>query len=841
MFALKKTILVCALVATFPAISHAIIVNDVQGDFVGEMPDGDDRVFVFGDHSATITGTIIKVIENDKNVAIQTNSSAGLTSPIILIGNSDTQTLYIEDKNSNAITASVNSQITLLGSDISVLSSNIAIEASPNVNLVIGDTNSESVYISGNESALKITGNKLIDIEGRKISLLSNTSDALYFINSGILKIGDKTTTERLEVTTAADEGYAAIFMTNKDKSAGPSAELYAKNIVISSPHGNGVWLQNNTENEEMPTDSTNLKISADNIAITTPNCSALMAFSNSKLDIEGNLVINAKNVVDARGNATININTDGKYSTILNGDIVFETPNEKDGDTAQSGSLINAKLTISLNGESSSWTGRAYQSFPGNEDGVNLEGNDDYYGNVESFTLNISNGARWEMTGNSLANNVNISNGGSVTVYQRVTEANIETINLDAGILNLQGSSNQVVTVSSLAGNGYLNVNATTEDGRTLVTPKFNVTAVSGIAPTLNVTATGVTSDQIVDAEAAMLSFSSGLDLDGINTVQTITEGNVNGAITQVIDSQGNAQEISIAQNTKLDAFGSVAALNAVSWRHELNSVSKRMGELRDAPEGVGAWARFYGSEMEYGDQNVKAKNTTIQIGSDYKIGQWTVGATVGYTDGDSDYDRGSSDNEAWNFGVYGTWFADNGQYVDLIAKYSRLSQDFKLDTMTGDYDNNAFVVSAEYGWHLPVMELGFIEPQVELTYGRIMGEDFTTGNSVRIEQDDFDSFIGRLGVRAGIKCPDNWGTIYARASVVHDFDGEFNAKARSLTTSATADIFEDLGGTWGEFGIGANINFTKNTYMYVDAEITSGGEVDENYRWNIGVRHNF
>ena len=353
----------------------------------------------------------------------------------------------------------------------------------------------------------------------------------------------------------------------------------------------------------------------------------------------------------------------------------------------------------------------------------------------------------------------------------------------------------------------------------------------------TLNVNYNGINADQISNPEEAFKSLAGAIQTETatVSQVQNIAEGDVSGALTN------DGGKITQAKNTKLDAFGSVAALNAVAWRHELNSVSKRMGELRDAPEGVGAWARLYGSEMEYGDQNIESQNTTIQIGSDYKIGQWTVGATVGYTDGESDYDRGSSDNEAWNFGVYGTWFAENGQYVDLIAKYSRLSQDFKLDTMKGDYDNNAFVISAEYGWHLPVMEIGFIEPQVELTYGRIMGEDFTTSNGVEIEQDDFDSFIGRLGVRAGIKCPDDWGTVYARASVVHDFDGEFDATARSLKTSATADIYEDLGGTWGEFGIGANINFTKNTYMYVDAEITSGGEVDENYRWNIGVRHNF
>lgn len=774
----KLALIACAVMSTFPLSTLAL---DISDNYEGAMPE-DGLVISAG--NIVITGTdIVLDKKTGKGVAVSGNKS------ILTIGNDKTNSISLS---------------------------------------------AETSALTNDSSNTKILA--------KEISFSGNTSDTLVFSNAGSVVIGDNST-ESIDVISNADRRYAGIFMTNSDsdKQNGPSAELYAKNIVISSPHGNGVWLQNNTENEEMPTDSTNLKISADNIAITTPNSSALIAFSNSRLDIEGNLVIDAINAIDARGNATININTSGNYTTVLNGDIVFETPNSP-SNPEESGSIINAYVNINLNGENSSWTGRAYQSFPGNEDGVNLEGNDDHYGNVENFTVNISNGARWEMTGNSFANNVNISNGGSVTVYQGVTEANMETLNLDAGILNLQGSSDQIVTVSSLAGSGYLNVNATTEDGKTLTTAKFDVLQVAGdSAPNLTVTATGVTADQIVDAEAAMLSLSSALSLEGINTLQTITEGEVNGAITQVIDAQGNAQAITIAENTKLDAFGSVAALNAVSWRHELNSVSKRMGELRDAPEGVGAWARLYGSEMEYGDQNVKAKNTTIQIGSDYKIGQWTVGATVGYTDGDSDYDRGSSDNEAWNFGVYGTWFADNGQYVDLIAKYSRLSQDFKLDTMTGDYDNNAFVVSAEYGWHLPVMELGFIEPQVELTYGRIMGENFTTGNGVRIEQDDFDSFIGRLGVRAGIKCPDNWGTVYARASVVHDFDGEFNAKARSLTTSATADIFEDLGGTWGEFGIGANINFTKNTYMYVDAEITSGGEVDENYRWNIGVRHNF
>ena len=623
---------------------------------------------------------------------------------------------------------------------------------------------------------------------------------------------------------------------------AGGTLNVEANNITIETTGVYGVLAQNSTEDITAPEGAASLSLRGEQITINAKNGSGLMAFSNGQLDVEGNLIVNAKNAIDTRGNATININTDPdhQYTTVLNGDIVFETPNSP-GDAQNSGKIINSNVNVVLKGEDSSWTGRAYQQYKVNgelQDNVELDDHP-YHGNVTGMKVTLSDGAHWEMTSDSFANTLQLTDGGYVTVNEEVKKFNASEVVLENGVINLQGSSDQKIKINTLSGTGDVNVKATTEDGKSLTTPKL--TAAGGAETKLNVNVTGLNADDIVDPEAAMKSLDEGLTLTGVEKVQNIAEGDVNGAISQIIDAEGKAQAVTISENTKLDAFGSVAALNAVAWRHELNSVSKRMGELRDAPEGVGAWARLYGSEMEYGDQNIESQNTTIQIGSDYKIGQWTVGATVGYTDGESDYDRGSSDNEAWNFGVYGTWFAENGQYVDLIAKYSRLSQDFKLDTMKGDYDNNAFVISAEYGWHLPVMEIGFIEPQVELTYGRIMGEDFTTSNGVEIEQDDFDSFIGRLGVRAGIKCPGDWGTVYARASVVHDFDGEFDATARSLKTSATADIYEDLGGTWGEFGIGANINFTKNTYMYVDAEITSGGEVDENYRWNIGVRHNF
>lgn len=76
-------------------------------------------------------------------------------------------------------------------------------------------------------------------------------------------------------------------------------------------------------------------------------------------------------------------------------------------------------------------------------------------------------------------------------------------------------------------------------------------------------------------------------------------------------------------------------------------------------------------------------AKNTSIQVGSDYTIGDWKVGAAFTYTDGESSYDKGTADNKGYGFALYGTWFVPCGAYVDLIAKYNRLDTDFGFRDM--------------------------------------------------------------------------------------------------------------------------------------------------------------
>lgn len=368
-------------------------------------------------------------------------------------------------------------------------------------------------------------------------------------------------------------------------------------------------------------------------------------------------------------------------------------------------------------------------------------------------------------------------------------------------------------------------------ESGEKLIT--INNVADEG---SVSVSFTNAVTDTLSNADAAKTiadtQISIGSDGNGEKTV-TFAEGSVLGEIT--VDANGKVTE---KANSSLDAYRSVHALSAISWRNEMNDLTKRMGELRNSPAAVGTWVRLYGSEQEYGAQSVTSKNTSIQVGADYDVGaNWKVGAAFTYTDGTSTYDNGNADVDAYGFALYGSWFADNGQFVDLIAKYNRMSTDFTLGAMDGSYDNNAWSVSAEYGWHFKMSDLTFIEPQIELTYGQILGDDFAAANGVTIKQDDFDSLIGRVGVRGGFYFPNNKGTIYLRGSVLHDFQGEMESNASNGT--ANKSFYDDLGGTWYEVGVGANFNLTDRTYTYVDLEKNAGGEVKENWRWNVGLRH--
>ena len=470
----------------------------------------------------------------------------------------------------------------------------------------------------------------------------------------------------------------------------------------------------------------------------------------------------------------------------------------------------------------------------------VNLSGNADMSASSGKFavsggsTVNFGGTGLWtvnEWSGTD--GNLGVEESVTVQLNTAVTTASTELKSETANFVLNEGGT--LTTENLTSSNATVRLNAI---GDTSAVTATNLTG------SLGVVASGDVNDGFADANAALEAMQAAVNVttatDGSNLQLAAEEGAASKGWTAEKNEEGS-WTVTEKGNLKLDAFASVSTLSAVQWRHEMNDLTKRMGELRDNPGAIGGWVRLYGSEMEYGNQNVTAKNTSVQVGSDYQIGDWKVGGAFTYTDGNAKYDLGDADNKSYAVALYGTWMADNGLFLDLIGKYGRISNDFRLNGMDGDFDNNAYSVSAELGWRFDPCSFGFVEPQVELTYGRIEGDTFTTKNAAHVSQDDFDSLIGRVGVRFGVKFPKERGNLYLRVSGAHDFRGENEADVRAVNGAAHQKLSEDLGGSWVETALGGNFRLTDATNVYVDLERTTGAKVEENWRWNLGIRTEF
>lgn len=575
-----------------------------------------------------------------------------------------------------------------------------------------------------------------------------------------------------------------------------------------------------------------------------------LVAFSGSKLNVNGNLTVNADRAIGTRGDSTIDINTDGKNTTVLNGDIVFETPNEPNDDH-NSGSIINSKININLSGEESSWTGRAYQEYKvDNGSGkyeythsVELDA-PDYYGDVTGFKMNINNGASWNMSGDSFINNITVENGGVVNVQESVKAFNVGSlaadkggITLNNGIINLQGESQQI-TVTELDGTGgTVNTNSLN-----------NKMSISTVADSTSVTVNG--SGEIADAIlggnataqdlADVVTTGSGGSEKSAASQITTDEGIIAGKITADVNADGEITNTVYTKNTTNVGISNLAAINLMTWRQENNDMNKRLGELRDSKGEHGVWARMVRGEAEY--ESIKNQYNYYQIGYDEKLStdpNWTVGMFLTRTEGNSTFRTGSAENNHTGVGVYGSYLKEDGSFIDLVAKYARIDSDFNANggVGSGDYNTNGYSISAEYGKRFEQGNGFWIEPQVELTYGTVGAVDYTTGNGAKVRQEGMDSLVGRVGFSLGkdIKA----GNIYARASYLYDFDGETEV---TMSHSGISDVYEqDLGGGWFEVGLGANINLSDATHLYFDVEKTYGGDVATPWQWSAGMRWTF
>lgn len=653
-----------------------------------------------------------------------------------------------------------------------------------------------------------------VTIHGAKIhvSAEGKTARGLYAQDNNKISVGNAGSD--IQISAKGEDAVGVLALEHG------SVDLNGKNAVIKAESsGNqaseGIHVQNNnmTDTDHRAT----VNVNTENTTIHAD--SALVAMSNSVLNVNSNLVTNGKNAILTRGNSDVNINMDGKHTTQLNGDIVFNY------DGASSGTVIDSNVNVNLNGEGSFWTGNTKVEWNNGNEGKP----DADKMQVSHMTLQVENGAQWNPTSVREVGN-NSASAGSQAMALNSLKLNNGVVNLDSDKLD----ANSPVKVENISGNGTITTNSL--DNKLVIDDKAAGTK-------LKVEGSGEIGDKILAGKATLEDLAATAkvgDKTASDEVET-QDGIIAGKMSAKVGADGkiDASTVKRAIQQHNQAVSSMANLSLMTWRQENNDMNKRLGEVRASEGSQGIWARMARGQSKYGAQGIKNQYNYYQLGYDTKIsGDWILGGAFTYTDGDSSYTNGSGTNKHTGFAVYGSNLRDDGSFIDLIAKYAHMKNDFDVNGGVGggDYSTNGLSFSAEYGKRFH-QESYWIEPQAELTYGRVSSADFMTKNGASVHQDSMDSLVGRLGFSLGKDIKQ--GNVYVRASYLYDFQGDTSV---TMSKGGAATPFKtDLGGGWWEFGVGTNLDLGHDTHFYLDVETTAGGDVDTPWQWNAGVRYSF
>lgn len=309
--------------------------------------------------------------------------------------------------------------------------------------------------------------------------------------------------------------------------------------------------------------------------------------------------------------------------------------------------------------------------------------------------------------------------------------------------------------------------------------------------------------------------------------------------------------------QTVRSDAGETMLNMSRANYSNAIymDRLNKRLGEARyindDPEEDEGMWVRVRHDRIGK-DEAFRSQNTMYELGYDKRQecdnGKRRVGFAVDYMHGDTGYNdiAGKGEIDRYGLWLYDTWTGNKGHYVDYVAKWGHLQNVFEVynseGKVTGDYSNNVFSISAEYGRKKDMGNDWYFEPQAQLQLARVTGADYTTSQGTKVSVDGINSLIGRAGFRIGKDFgEEKQSTLYFKADVLHEFLGDQTIRALDGTTNGWQSVDYENQGTWYDIGIGYAAMLSQSTYAFIDLEQSFGNDNDDTYQINAGVRWTF
>lgn len=296
--------------------------------------------------------------------------------------------------------------------------------------------------------------------------------------------------------------------------------------------------------------------------------------------------------------------------------------------------------------------------------------------------------------------------------------------------------------------------------------------------------------------------------------------------------------------------AMAGMGGQNAM-YHNQLSDLRKRLGEVRGMTESNGLWVSASGQRDRFdgfASNGVKQNAYRFNLGLDHKIGSWLVGANFKYLHGTQktsnldSHAKGKVNSAGAN--IYGTWIAENGFYTDIVASFDHYHQKITTSMLdgrgvSGKVNNFGLGLSAEVGKKFGLTKDFFVEPQAQLAYYWIKGKDFSMSNGMKVEQDNFNSLVGRLGVVVGKDFKDaegnTKGQVFVKGGVKQQFAGKQKLRANSV------QFKDELKGTSGYYGLGFEANPNKKVSLYGHVERENGKHYTKEIEVMLGLRYKF
>ena len=463
--------------------------------------------------------------------------------------------------------------------------------------------------------------------------------------------------------------------------------------------------------------------------------------------------------------------------------------------------------------------------------------------GEGSELDLDLANGARWNMNGDSSVTNLTLNSGAVVNMaanpaYQQLSANNFSGSN---GIfymktdLDSQTDGDKVHLTQADAGSS----------GKVQV---YDASFVRGKE------VTGTRHLLLITDDSGQASFTGeSLNRGGLwDVTPTIQNGSYVRNTLGVADAKDTEWYLTKLEKTvNEDSRPLLVGGDNVygMYRHSLDTLRQRRGNLRQRnkkDDADGIWVRDRGGRMT-GD-GWDSKYNIFQLGYEYSVNPGSVYGLFGERGiASPDYKTGTGKEHTFAGGLYGTWFGSHGSYTDVVAKFGR--DDSHISTFgpypdSADYRTDEQSLSIEYGktiYRGKKREF-FIEPQVQLVFGHLNDVSYTTARKTHVERDSFNSTIGRLGIVLG-KTHDQGRhpfDYYLKASVLHEFGDSQDVHMQSAN-GETLDTSLDYGETWYEAGFGGTYRLSSAASLYADVERSFSSNITTKWQVNAGLTWQF